>query len=246
MADGIATTSYLYSPGRIGILGLLQKSSKTGDKNAVYRPLINWANALTLSRFALAPVMLWLTLQLEPGAWGISIAAFLLLGLTLLTDLFDGMVARAHKVVTNFGKIMDPVADSTFFLTVLFALSASPRFRDAFPVWMPVAVLYREVAMQVLRRYAALRGIVLAAKWSGKAKMVVQSVLLLLFFAGLALNDWLVANGKTTASEATVDHALWWVGLIIVVVNVASLAEYAREAPEFLREPPESAPGTSI
>ena len=135
----------------------------------MHRPLVNWANALTLSRFALAPLMLWLTLRLEPGAWGVSTAAFLLLGLTLLTDLFDGMVARAHKVVTNFGKIMDPVADSTFFLTVLFAVSASPRFRDAFPVWMPIVVLYREVAIQVLRRYAALRGIVLAAKWSGKA-----------------------------------------------------------------------------
>ena len=62
-------------------------------------------------------------------------------------------------------------------------------------------------------------------------------MLILLFFAGLALNDGLAAHEKTAVPEATVNCVLWWVGLIVVVVNVASLAEYAREAPEFLREP---------
>ncbi len=199
------------------------------------RKLFNLANGLTLSRFAAAPFMLWLILELRTpavdarGPW-ISLACFVLFLVTVLTDLFDGMVARAYKVVTDFGKIMDPVADSTLFMTVLFAFSACERFR--LPIWIPIIVLWREVAMHVLRRYAALRGIVLAAKFSGKFKMVVQCVVLIGFFLLLAASD--LAGGKL--EECYLRMILLWSGILIAVVNLLSLVEYFREVPVLVRE----------
>lgn len=199
------------------------------------RRLCNAANLLTLSRFALAPVMLWLVTELrspaEPAyrAW-VAPAALALLVTVILTDLLDGMVARGYDIVTNFGKIMDPVADSTFFMTMLFGFVACPRF--ALPVWMPVVVLWREIGMHVLRRYAALRGTVLAAKVSGKAKMFLQSAAMVGFFALLAARDL----GYAQTSEPALAALLFYIGAGIVIVNVVSLLEYAREIPHLISE----------
>lgn len=198
--------------------------------------IFNLANALTLFRFPAAPAILWLVLQLSAPpqvtpAW-ISEVIVVLMGVTLLTDLFDGMAARHYKIITNFGRIMDPVADSTFFMTLLFALSASPRFGEHFPIWFPILVLYREVAMHVLRRYAALKGIVLAAKVSGKAKMAVQSIGMAIFFLLLCGHDtnWLAVE------ESFLQKFVFWCGVVVVGVNLLSIIEYAREIPVLVEE----------
>jgi CDP-diacylglycerol--glycerol-3-phosphate 3-phosphatidyltransferase len=199
------------------------------------RPLVNLANALTLSRFVLAPVMLWLLTRLQApaeagfAAWVAPAAAAVLL-VALLTDMFDGVAARNLKHVTDFGKIMDPVADSTFFMTVLFALSASERID--LPIWMPLLVLYREVAMHVLRRYAALRGVVLAAKKSGKAKMATQSIAILAALLVLSASDL----GLLRLGESSLGKIFFGVGLLVVAANLLSLPEYLRDVPRLLRE----------
>ena len=167
----------------------------------------NLANILTLSRFVTAPIFLWLILSMpEEGDTTLAWTATILLLVTLLTDMLDGTVARACGAVTDFGKIMDPVADSTFFLTAILAFVVSDRFQA--PVWTALVVLYREIGMHVLRRYAALRGIVLAAKFSGKAKMVIQSfaLILLLLLIVAADSGWININLQTCA---------FWVFVII-------------------------------
>lgn len=168
--------------------------------------------------------------------WPVTLATLILMSLTLLTDMFDGWVARRMKIVTDFGKIMDPVADSTFSMTVLFALSACPRFREYFPVWIPLVVLYREIGMQVLRRYGALRGKVMAAKWSGKIKMGLQSALLVAFFLLAAYSDYVAASAPAFMNEAALGATLYWVGVVIAVVNVLSLVEYCRDVPALIAE----------
>ncbi|MBN2713890.1 MAG: CDP-alcohol phosphatidyltransferase family protein [Planctomycetes bacterium] len=199
--------------------------------------LINPANGLTLSRFVMAPIVLWLVLKLQSPdseaflSW-VAPAIFIVMAVTILTDLFDGMVARGYNVVTNFGKIMDPVADSTFYMTFLFAMSVCPRTADHFPIWFPIIVLWREVAMQVLRRYSALRGIVLAAKMSGKAKMFVQSVVTTGLMAAFSAKDL----GWMDIQESSLLSATFICGIIVVVVNVLSLIEYMKEVPELLSE----------
>ena len=206
-------------------------------------PLFNLPNTLTLSRFAFAPVMLVLVQQMRdpefmPGAWKISLAAVLVLGVTLLTDLFDGMVARARKEVTNFGKIMDPVADSTFFMTLMFGLSACDRFGEDVSLWFPILILYREIAMHILRRYAALKGHAVPAKMSGKIKMFTQSVFTSLFFLLVLLRDWLyeAGGGEPFISENFLRRFVFLLCVYTVGVTYWSLIEYSKDVPELVAE----------
>ncbi len=207
------------------------------------RPLFNLPNVLTLSRFFLAPVMLWLILKLDKpefdsGAWIGSLAILIVLAVTLLTDLFDGALARARREVTNFGKIMDPVADSTFFMTLLFGLSASPRFGDWVSLWFPVLVLYREIAMQIYRRYAALKGNAVPAKMAGKIKMFSQSVATAAFFLLVFVRDWSYAGNPASSplSEEFLQQFAFYLCVFTVAVNYLSLIEYSRDVPELIAE----------
>ena len=205
------------------------------------RPLFNLANSLTLSRFLFAPVILVLVEQmrdpeLDPGTWKISLAVVLVMAVTLLTDLFDGMVARARKEVTNFGKIMDPVADSTFFMTLLFGLSACQRFGDQVSLWFPILVLYREIAMHILRRYAALKGNAVPAKMSGKIKMFTQSLATSAFFLLVFYRDWTAANGGAAISENFLRQFVFYLCCYTVGITYWSLIEYSKDVPELIAE----------
>ena len=206
------------------------------------RPLFNLPNCLTLSRFIFAPVTLVLLQAMndpdyDAGAWKISLALVLVLAVTLLTDLFDGMLARARGEVTNFGKIMDPVADSTFFMTLLFGLSSCPRFGDNVSLWFPMLVLYREVAMHILRRYAALKGHAMPAKMSGKIKMFSQSVATSLFFLLVLARDWLAAHAYgSPISEGFLQGFAFCLACFTVAVTYWSLIEYAKDVPELVAE----------
>lgn len=206
------------------------------------RPLFNLPNALTLSRFAFAPVILVLIQRLDdpvndPGAWKVSLAVLLVLIVALLTDLFDGMVARARQEVTNFGKIMDPVADSTFFMTILFSLSDCRRFGDSVSVWFPMLVLYREIGMHILRRYAALKGHAMPAKKSGKIKMFTQSLVTAVFFALVLVRDWSgAAGGDALFSESFLQQFAFYLCCYTVAVTYWSLIEYSKDVPELIAE----------
>ncbi len=207
------------------------------------RPLFNLPNCLTLSRFVFAPVILVLIGALrdsavDAGAWKISLAIVIVIILTSLTDLFDGMVARARGEVTNFGKIMDPVADSTFFMTLLFGLASCPRFGGAVSLWWPMLVLYREIAMHILRRYAALKGNAVPAKMSGKIKMFTQSLATLLFFLLVFARDWMTAHDPAGSfiSEAFLNDFAFWLCVYTVLVTYWSLIEYSKDVPELIAE----------
>lgn len=205
------------------------------------RPLFNLPNCLTLSRFVLAPVMLCLILHMASpdqnrDAWAITLAALVVLTVTLLTDLFDGMAARARGEVTRFGKIMDPVADSTFFMTFFFGLSASDRFGEAVSLWFPMLILYREIAIHIFRRYAALKGNAVPAKMSGKIKMFAQSVATAGFFVLVLCRDLGAANGWLWPTEAFLRQYAFWLSVFAVVMNYWSLIEYSRDVPELIAE----------
>lgn len=171
-------------------------------------------------------------------AWKTSLAAVLVLGFVLLTDLFDGMVARARSEVTNFGKIMDPVADSTFFMTLFFGLSACNRFGGDVSLWFPILILYREIAMHILRRYAALKGHAMPAKRSGKIKMFTQSLATAAFFVLALARDWQYAVNPTgtLVSERFLGGFAFGLALFTVVMNYWSLIEYSRDVPELIAE----------
>ncbi len=137
-------------------------------------PLFRWGrvnlpNQLTLLRMALLPAFIVLFTSDDPRATWAGLALF---GLMALTDWLDGYLARKHGLITNFGKIMDPLADKLLMLTAMILLVQE----DIVPGWMVVLTWWRELAVTGLRTLVATRRTVLAADSWGKMKTVLQVV----------------------------------------------------------------------
>ena len=96
--------------------------------------------------------------------------------LAALTDFLDGYIARKYKLVTNFGKLADPVADKLLVLTVAITLTYQQRF----PLWAVLIIIARELMVDGLRLIAVDKGCVLPAGILGKVKTVCQLVCLIL------------------------------------------------------------------
>ncbi len=134
------------------------------------------ANTLTFIRILLSP--LFLILYLWHAGLGISMIAlpYVLLGvLTLseLTDAFDGYFARKYHQVSDFGKIVDPMADSIARISCFLAFTLAPV---QLPLLLVFVFIYRDFMISTLRTICALKGIALAARPSGKIKAIIQAI----------------------------------------------------------------------
>lgn len=130
---------------------------------------------LTLVRIVLSPV--FLIFYLYHNNMGISGEALpyillILLSICELTDFFDGFFARRHNKVTDLGKVLDPMADSIFRLSVFFTLTQGVV---QLPMLLVLVFFFRDSIVGTLRTLCALRGVALAARMSGKIKAVVQA-----------------------------------------------------------------------
>lgn len=127
---------------------------------------MNLPNKLTVARIICTPVFVLFY------ALGLYIPAFIVFLAASLTDLLDGKIARQYGMVTNFGKIMDPLADK------ILVYSAFCMFIDKglMPGWMLIIILAREFAVSGMRTVAASEGKVIAAGMTGKIKTVLQMV----------------------------------------------------------------------
>lgn len=130
--------------------------------------LINLANALTVLRLALVPVFVAF---LVAGGSGWRIAAFLAFSVASVTDLLDGELARRRGLITDFGKLADPIADKALTGSALITLSAL----GALPWWVTCVIMVREVGVTVLRIWVIRRGVIAASR-AGKVKTVLQIV----------------------------------------------------------------------
>lgn len=133
---------------------------------------------LTLSRILLGPVFLIVYLYYqELGITLFWLPWFLLAlaGISELSDLFDGALARKHNKVTELGKLLDPMADSIFRLSVLLAFTQGVI---QIPILLVCVFFYRDTIISTLRTVCALRGIALAARLSGKIKAVIQATVM--------------------------------------------------------------------
>lgn len=129
----------------------------------------NLPNVLTLSRVVLVPVFIWLLLiPSQPlGRW-LALAVFILAS---ITDRYDGLLARKHDQITNFGKIADSFADKLLTGAAFIMLS----YLGELPWWVTIVILVREWGITIMR-FAMVRVEVMAAGMGGKAKMVLQIV----------------------------------------------------------------------
>ena len=179
------------------------------------------ANLLTISRMALAPVLLLVFLI---GTTVSDLVVLLIVGHALASDLLDGYVARRMDGASTFGKIMDPLADSFTFLALFGCFVVAGWM----PIWVFAIFLFRETFMHMfLRPYFLLRGVALAAKRSGKLKTVVQSIV---GVAGLvaiaAVRLWPAAMGPCEPTLRLIAVCLF---LVTALWSVSSLRPYVAE-----------------
>ena len=140
-----------------------------GDAAVIAPPgLVNVANALTVLRLGLVPVFVIL---LAAGGDGWRIAAFVAFGVASLTDLLDGELARRRGLITDFGKIADPIADKALTGSALVTLSVLSELSW----WVTSVILFRELAVTGLRFWVIRRGVIPASR-GGKAKTLLQVI----------------------------------------------------------------------
>ena len=209
-------------------------------------------NAITLGRIVLALVVGPMIVA-DSFAW--RIAAFVVFLAAAFSDLWDGYLARRANLITDFGKLMDPLADklllaATFIPFYLLSHGGEPQtqfpwFGGVFPLWIVLVIFGRELFITVFRGFAARRGIVLAAGKSGKLKAVFQNI-----FVGAAI-FWYALQSAAREWAWSGREWTWWewfhaaftaVNLAIaVVLTVYSLYVYMRDYVQMQRAR-ESAP----
>lgn len=136
-------------------------------------PLVNIANALTVGRLILVPVFLVVLFAEGGHAPGWRWAAFAVFAVASLTDTFDGDLARRWGLVTDFGKIADPIADKALTGAALVGLSLLGELAW----WVTVTIAVREIAVTLLRFWVLRHGVIPASR-GGKAKTVLQTLAL--------------------------------------------------------------------
>ncbi|WP_225871928.1 CDP-diacylglycerol--glycerol-3-phosphate 3-phosphatidyltransferase [Scrofimicrobium canadense] len=169
-------------------------------------PIVNVPNALTVFRILLIPVFIVLYLWGTTATQWWALAVFVVAG---LTDQLDGHIARSYDLVTDFGKLADPLADKLLTLTAFVLLSINgpiPYF------WVfTVLVAIREIGITVLREVLRRKGVVVAASSGGKIKTVLQMGLIFLM-----LIPW-----STFVFSEVVLGVVFWVLVILAVVTLA-------------------------
>lgn len=152
---------------------------------------MNLPNFLTIIRMVFVPVFIVLFYQGIGAAVAMGdpapylFMAFAVFIVASLTDALDGYIARKNGLITNFGKLMDPLADK------ILTTSAFIVFVDVgtIPAWMVIVILAREFAITGLRGVAAAEGTVIAAGFSGKLKTVLQMAAICIILLGFAAGD---------------------------------------------------------
>lgn len=199
---------------------------------------MNLPNAITVGRIALTPLIAWLPFM---TSWSSRLAAFALFLVAAITDYWDGHLARQRNLVTDLGRVLDPLADKLLLVATLvpmYMLQRHPTFisvadgalsdpasflfvtpfgRVSLPLWMVLVVLGRELFMTVFRQVAARRGLIIAAIGPAKVKMIFQSIWLGAAYFWFFARTLAVAKGWTEQS--------WWLAFASFngIVGVVSM-----------------------
>lgn len=149
---------------------------------------MNLPNKITMLRVILIPFFVFFMLcgDMVSGAEYIAAGIFIVAS---LTDTLDGYLARKYKLVSNFGKFMDPLADKLLVCSALICFVSIPE--NPMPAWAVIIIISREFIISGFRLVAADTGVVIAASWWGKIKTVVQmlmSILLILNYTGKVID----------------------------------------------------------
>ena len=163
---------------------------------------MNLPNKLTIGRVCAIPAFIVAVMMDQ------RVIATILFIAAALTDFLDGHIARKYNLVTNFGKLMDPLADKLLTMSAFLCLVELGQI----PAWMVIVILGREFIISGMRQVAAAEGLVIAAAWSGKVKTALQMVAIPV----LLLNNW---PCDPYLGGFPLDRILLWAALIMTVVS---------------------------
>lgn len=182
---------------------------------------MNLPNKLTISRIFLAFAFVGFLFGHGPVFKALALATFISAS---LTDILDGYLAKTRNELTDFGRLMDPIADK------ILVLSAFVSFVElgVIPAWMVIIIIFREVAITGLRLFALSRGKVISADGGGKNKTVWQmsSIVLILIFLLIKETGFWNAGTGVYSGEAIFKNVIFWVMLMTVTFTFASGISY--------------------
>ena len=181
--------------------------------------LMNLPNKLTVSRFALTGLFLVVMFAGFPGHESVALLLFSVAG---ITDFLDGQIARQRGLITNFGILMDPLADKILTCSAFIAFVG----RGLMPAWMVVIIVARELAITGLRLLAASKNVVLAAEGYGKHKTISQIVAIVAVLTVLSYPQWgvvgeFIFGGHLFGSpwSVWVEKASKWVAVALTLLS---------------------------
>lgn len=176
---------------------------------------MNLANKITLARIFIVPIIAFVLLvRLDLGTLTIGdytiaynqVVALLLFIIAASTDGLDGYIARKNKIVTNLGKLLDPLADKLLVAAVLISLVEMGKLG----AWVAIVIISREWAVTGLRQVALLEGVVLAASKWGKWKTAIQIAMIIVL---------LINNFPFNFIDLRIDMVVVWAAVLITVYS---------------------------
>ena len=180
---------------------------------------MNLPNQLTIARFFLTIIFVAALSSEWRFGYTTGLVVFIAAG---VTDYFDGAIARRRNLVTDFGKLMDPLADKIMIAAAFICLVPL----HAFPAWAAIVIISREFLITGLRLLAASKGAVLPSERLGKHKTAWQIVTVIYFLLLLALGEWeraglIPATWLTPWPQAWLygGHALLWLALALTLYS---------------------------
>lgn len=168
-------------------------------------------NILTIIRFFLIPIIISYLLE------GNYIAAFIFLTISGLTDVLDGFIARKFNFITNFGKLIDPLADKATQISVLTVLT----IQNVIPSWILIIVIVKEFAMIAGASFLYGKEFVVSSKWYGKLSTVLFYVAIVSSFFISQYNTTLLNHPEYTMKALPAfDQYLYYLALLSTIFSL--------------------------
>ena len=167
-------------------------------------------NILTVARFFLIPFIIYFILKEQ------YILAFIFLIISGLTDVLDGFIARKFNFITNFGKLVDPLADKTTQIAVLLTLA----FKNIIPFWIIIVVVIKEAAMIAGASFLYGKELVVSSRWFGKLATVLFYVAIATSFIIHYWNNIAAAPGNSVAFLPQFDILIYYLALATTIFSL--------------------------
>lgn len=167
-------------------------------------------NALTILRFILIPFIVFYIIKDQ------YIEAFVFLTISGLTDVLDGCIARKFNFITNFGKLIDPLADKTTQIAILVTLA----LKDIIPMWILIIVFIKEFAMISGASFLYGKELVVSSKWYGKLSTVLFYLAIVSSFAIKYWNSIALEPGNSVCLLPQFDIYIYYLALVATIFSL--------------------------